>query len=65
MSYFILSFTGAEPDTRKRAYLGRCLIFISMSNIIVLLSQVLIDSIRNAIDIIKKVKKRFSRKFRR
>ena len=58
MGYFVLSFTGAEPDPEKRAQLGKCLVFISLSNIGVHLVGLLIDSIKKLIDILRKVVKK-------
>ena len=62
MSYFILSFTGAEPDSEKRAWLGWCLIFISLSNIAFHMIGLIIDSIRKTIKILRKVVKKLCTK---
>ena len=58
MSYFVLSFTGAEPDPEKRAVLGMCLVCISLTNITYHLVDLLIDSIKKIINFMRKVAKK-------
>ena len=65
MGYFVLSFTGAEPDPEKRAQLGRCLIFISMSNITFHLIFLLIDSIKKLIKFLRNMVKKIRSKCKR
>ena len=65
MSYFVLSFTGAEPDPAKRANLGRVLIFISLSNITFHLSGLLIDTIKKVIGFIRNIAKKCYSKCKR
>ena len=62
MSYFVLSFTGAEPDPSKRATLGRCLILISLSNIGFHLSGLIYDTVKKIIGITRKFVKRIKSK---
>ena len=62
MSYFVLSFTGAEPDPSKRATLGRCLILISLSNIGFHLSGLIYDTIKKVIGFTRKIVKRIKSK---
>ena len=65
MGYFALSFTGAEPDPVKRAYLGRCLVFISSSNITLNLVSLLIDSVKKVINFLRKMAKKYCCKVKR
>ena len=59
MGYFVLSFTGAEPDPEKRAQIGRCLVGISLSNIAFHLVSLLIDCIKKIIRVLRMAAKKF------
>ena len=52
--YFVLSFTGAEPDAEKRAMIGRCIIALSSVNIIFHLVLLIKDCILKIIDTVRR-----------
>lgn len=65
MGYFVLSFTGAEPDPVKRAVLGRCLVCISSSNIALHLVSLIIDSVKKVISSLRMAAKKYCCKTKR
>ena len=65
MGYFVLSFTGAEPDPEKRAKLGICLISISLTNITIHIAGLLIDTVKKVINSMRKIVKKLNCKNKR
>ena len=62
LSYLILSFTEAVGDPETRSIYGRIFIFICILNVFVHLIFLLLDTIGNIVELVKKMKKKCQKK---